>query len=133
MDLSTAFELMRKKIYCNELYKKSYIIGIETQKHIMEINKKTMENLEYKIRLVDELNDTYKAQMTRFEPSRQDQSLEICKQLNDVDDDDVIKEIKCKIAVLKASNDKICQEIKEIEATIPDQQLITNFKIKRSM
>jgi hypothetical protein len=86
-----------------------------------------------KIELVKKLNTILEKQLTNFDNDRQNECMLIYKQLYDLDNlcntsEDYIKTIK-EINNLDEKMRTLCVKIDQLEATIPNEKIVTNFKV----
>jgi hypothetical protein len=131
VSLTDAVEIMNRKITINNISIDCLQMQIKYATNDRAIQLLFAKKAQKKIDLIHNLNTVLSKQLAEFDEIRQEESNEIYKDLNDIDEPDeeiykLIQENK-KIA---ENVESLMLKINSIEKTIPDNKMMTNFKVK---
>jgi hypothetical protein len=132
-NLTDAVDIMNKKIIVNNMSIECLQLQIKYSATIRNLQLIFAKKAQQKIDLVNKLNSVLSQQLATFDEIRQEEANELYKELNELDESD------CGITNLINENKKIGEDVESlmikidaIEKTIPNNKMMTNFKVKFS-
>jgi hypothetical protein len=129
--VTDAYELMSKKILINKIS----IASLQEQIAMADLSIKLQalhkDLAQRKIEIAQYLNGVLEQQLTEFTAERQEECLHLYRELNELDDHTL--EYKRLVRELDERQQKILNYVRDIdglERTIPNERLVTNFRVK---
>ncbi len=132
MNISDAQTIIQKKIVVNRMAIENMGHQIQYCNAIARIQLLTIKLLKEKIKLLNQINPILEQQISNFTLERQQMCHDTYALINDMDNMSENTEYMNLCRIVKNTNDKmetLMGKIKAIEDTIPNQQIITNYKI----
>ena len=130
-NLTDAVEIMNRKITVNNMSIDCLQKQVKYSENVCALQILFANKAQQKIELVNKLNHVLSQQLATFDEIRQDEVNELYKELNDLDGPD--SSITALINVnkdLEYNVENLMNKINTIEKTIPDNKMMTNFKVK---
>lgn len=128
-----AYELISKKILINRLSLENLRYQIKYCQFFRKIQDATEQLANKKIQLVEQLNNIFEQQLKEFTSDNQELCLSIYRQINELDTP--TDEFKHKCSILETTRgqmEDLITRIQHIESTIPNEQIVTNYTVKKS-
>ncbi len=132
MNISDAQTIIQKKIVINRMAIENMNHQIQYCNAIARIQLLTIKLLKEKIKLLNQINPVLEQQITNFTLERQQMCHDTYALINDMDDMTNNTEYMNLCRIVSNMNDKmesLTKKIKTIEDTIPNQQVITNYRV----
>jgi hypothetical protein len=133
LSVSDAYAIMNKKIIIGKMSIANLQKQIEFSKLSIDLQQNATSVAHQKIPLITKLNELFELQMREFDDLRQQECIEIYADINALDDITPAYTTTCqKLDKLRVEMQELMEKIEAIEHTIPSQQQITNFTVKRA-
>lgn len=125
-----AYDLINTKMLINNKSIEIWENQIVISEKIRKIQQIVINKHKEKIKLVEELNKELRLQITKFVDYRQNYCLSLYESINEIDNDlseysDNIDEIN----KLELNMNKLADEIVQLNASMPDKKIVTQFCI----
>jgi putative ubiquitin-RnfH superfamily antitoxin RatB of RatAB toxin-antitoxin module len=128
--INDAQDLFKRKIAVNTLALDNLKLNVLFTEKSIAMQTIAQDIAKQKIELVNETLTLFNQQLEKVDPLRNEQIVEIYRELNVLDE--TTPEYKQLCAEMDDIGDrmlKLCEQITEIEKEIPDFQTVTNYKI----
>lgn len=125
--------LLRRKLLINKMSEACLEYQIVYSKHSAVLQVMTMKDAMKKLICIKKLNEIAEKQLRVFTQERQDESIELYRQINEIDVPS--KKFKSLIKKLDAAREGMCKlmpKIQHLEDSMPDSQVVTNFSVKHA-
>ena len=124
------YELITKKIIIHRASQECLKKQIAFSQAIIALHENSIRTATEKLKLVDQTIPILEAQLTEFDELRQADYTDIIGYINEIDKDPTFPQLAANCSRAEDEFLNLANKIHEMEQTIPDQQMITNYTIK---
>jgi hypothetical protein len=130
INVTDAIEIIKKKISINKISIACLDTQIELSHTQAQLNLLTVKIAREKRKLVEELNALFEKQAITFDPERQNKCMDLYKKLNALDNPTDEYRKLCELIDFNMKKmAEMTRQINTIESSIPQTQVVTNYKM----